>query len=320
MRRMHDWLEVALGLVLLLGGAEALVRGAAWLTLALGISPMLVGVTLVAFGTSAPELVVAGRAGLEGAPGLATGSVLGSNIANIALILGLAATVQPITHAPRSARFECRYLLLVSALLLLPPLLARPLGLLEGLVLLGLLLAFNVLLVLRELRRRGQLREDGDLPDVHDRSVGRALTWILVAALGGVGLHFGGGFLVDGAAGIARTFGVSNATIGLTIVALGTSMPELATSVVAARRGHSEIALGNVLGSNVFNICLVLGTAAVITPLPMAWQPEGTMASIGLGLTFVLMVLLHRGGIGRIAGTALVATYGGSMALAVFGG
>jgi cation:H+ antiporter len=314
---MHDGLEVALGLVLLLGGAEALVRGAVWLTLTLGISPMLVGVTLVAFGTSAPELVVAGRAGLEGAPGLATGSVLGSNIANIALILGLAAVVEPITHAPRSARFECRYLLLVSALLVVSSLLSRPLGRWEGLGLLGLLLVFNVLLVLRELRQRGQRGMDDDLPDVRDRSVGRALSWVAIAAAGGASLHFGGGFLVDGASGIARAFGVSDATIGLTIVALGTSLPELATSVVAARRGHSEIALGNVLGSNVFNICLVLGSAAMLTPLPMAWQPEGAMAVIGLLLTAVLVALLHRGGIGRTTGWVLVASYVGSMALAV---
>jgi cation:H+ antiporter len=314
---MHDGLEVALGLVLLLGGAEALVRGAVWLTLALGIPPMLVGVTLVAFGTSAPELVVAGRAGVEGAPGLAAGSVLGSNIANIALILGLAAAVKPITHAPRSARFECRYLLAVSALLLVPPILGRPLGRLEGISLLGLLVAFNVLLVMRELRRRGQHREDDDLADVGDRSPGRALAWLAIAAAGGAGLHFGGGFLVDGATGIAETFGVSNATIGLTVVALGTSTPELATSVVAARRGHSEIALGNVLGSNVFNVCLVLGTASVITPLPMDWHPEGTMAAIGLALTGVLVLLLYRGGIGRKAGMALVAAYAAAMAVAI---
>lgn len=316
---MHDWLEVALGLVLLLCGAEALVRGAVWLTLALGVSPMLVGVTLVALGTSAPELVVAGRAGLEGAPGLAAGSVLGSNIANVALILGLAAVVRPITHAPRSARFECRYLLGVSALLLIPPAIDRPLGRAEGVVLLALLLVFNAILVLRELRQRGQLADE-DLPEVGDRSLGRSLTWLATAAAGGVGLHFGGGFLIDGATGVARTFGVSDATIGLTVIALGTSMPELATSVVAARRGHSEIALGNVLGSNVFNICLVLGTAAVIAPVPMAWDPEGTMAAIGLGLTVALVAMLQRGQIGRVAGALLVSAYAGAMALAVVSG
>ena len=135
-----------------------------------------------------------------------------------------------------------------------------------------------------------------------------------------MGLHFGGGFLIHGATGVARTFGVSDATIGLTVIALGTSMPELATSVVAARRGHSEIALGNVLGSNVFNICLVLGTAAVIAPLPMAWQPEGTMAAIGLGLTVALVAMLQRGRIGRVAGALLVSAYAGAMALAVVSG
>ncbi len=319
---MSDWLSIFAGLALLLGSAELLVRGSVWIALALGVTPMMVGLTLVAFGTSAPELVVGVTAALDDVPGIATGSVLGSNVANVALIVGLAATLKPIRHSPRTARFECRYLVTISAFLLLPLVAGTAIGRGHGVALLFALGTFTGLLFLREQRVRAARRAiAADAPPaIPDRSLPRVLLNVAFVLAGLVGLKFGGGVLVDGATGAARALGMTETVIGLTIVAIGTSLPELATSVVAARKGHPEIALGNVLGSNVFNVCMVLGTTSVIVPLPMSWTSEGPSVVIGLVLAATLALMLRRGGVRRGAGIALLATYVAYLGWSVYAG
>lgn len=313
---MSDWLLIALGLAALIVSADLLVRGSVWIALTLGISKMVVGLTLVAFGTSAPELVVSLTAALRGAPGVATGNVLGSNIANLGLIVGIAALVKPIAHPPGSARFELRYMILTSALVMVPIALGT-VARWHGVVLVLFLCFFTWKLIGRErTRRRNRVREDSATTPRPATSKW-ALNGMFVA-VGFTGLIYGGGWLVDGATAVARSLGWSDVVIGMSIVAVGTSLPELATSIVAAKHGHPELALGNVLGSNIFNVCLVLGTTAAIHPLPVKIEVEGPPAVLGVLMAVALALLLrYRGGISRLAGSVLLLSYLAYMALAI---
>lgn len=311
---MNDWISILAGLVLLMVSAEILVRGSVWCALALGVSKMTVGLTLVAFGTSAPELFVGLSAAFAGVPEIATGAVLGSNIANIGLIIGLTALVKPIVHPPHSTRFEVGFLLLSSLLLVIPMLTDGAIDALEGVVLLLLLGFFTVVLVHREQRRR-RLAEPQEPIDTGPMKIILNVAFVIGGLLG---LRFGGGILVDGAEGVALSLGLSPILIGMTVVAIGTSLPELVTSVIAARRGHPELALGNILGSNVFNVCMVLGATSIVTPLQIVWSTEGTSVLVAAGFAGALAaLLLFRDGIGRVAGAALLVGYGVFMALRI---
>ncbi|HMQ32216.1 MAG TPA: calcium/sodium antiporter [Chloroflexaceae bacterium] len=253
------------GIVLLIWGADLLVRGAAHLAALAGVSPLVIGLTVVAIGTSAPELAVSLRAGLTGQAALTVGNVLGSNIANVLLILGLAAVVAPLLVATRVLQREVPMMIGVSALLWA---LAADgsLGRFDGALLVGLLGVFLVTTVSME-RRSGA--------EAPERAEAAERTWWGV--LRNVGLVLGGlillvagaQWLVDGAVAFARALGVSELIIGLTVVAIGTSLPEIATSVLASMRGEREIAVGNVVGSNILNILMVLGLTALITPGPL---------------------------------------------------
>lgn len=309
---MQDILLLVGGLVTLVLGADILVRGAVWCALALGLSPMMVGLTLIAFGTSAPELVVALFSAFDGKPGFATGSVLGSNIANIGLIVGIAAMVKPIEHVSGTARFEVRFTVLAAVAPLLILAMADRVDRVTGVLLLLSLAWFTLALIHRE--RRKDKNSDARV----DKSA-RALAVHLAFLIGGfAGLIYGGDWLVQGATGIAAAAGLSDVVIGMTVIAIGTSLPELATSLVAASRGHPEIALGNVLGSNVFNVFMVLGATAVVQPIPVAWSAEGPAAGLGLVFAVCLGLLLRRGvGISRRAGLVLVLTYAGYLAWSV---
>ncbi len=322
---MPDWLLIVTGFVLLIGAAELLVRGSVWCALALGVAPMTVGLTLVAFGTSAPELFVGLTAAWKGSPGIATGAALGSNVANIGLIIGTAALVRPIHHTPGSARFECRFLLLVSTLILVPVLLGQ-LERIGGICLLALLVVFSATLVRRETNRRADRKRAiaaGDDADAHvpahiRRGPAQAALHVAFVLSGLAGLKYGGDFLVDGASGIARTLGMSEFLIAQTVIAVGTSLPELATSAVAARRGHPEIALGNVLGSNIFNVCMVLGATSLVLPLPMSTHDEGPTALLGLAMAVALTLLLRtRGRISRATGLAFLFAWIGYVTLSI---
>ena len=257
-----DLVSLAGGLVLLLLGAEAFVRGAAALALRLGLSPLAVGLTVVAFGTSAPELVVSLNAALTGHGGLAVGNVVGSNIANLGLILGACVLLRAAAVERGLLRIHVPVMLAVSALLA-ALLIDGHLSRFDG-AMLSLGMAAYLYTTLRP--------ADGDdaLPAEVDESSG-APAWKtgLMTVLGLTALVGGGHLLIGGAVGLAETLGVPEAIIGLTVVAIGTSLPELATSLVAAVRGHSDMAVGNVVGSNIFNVLGVLGISALVMPLSM---------------------------------------------------
>ncbi|MBW3552755.1 MAG: calcium/sodium antiporter [Gemmatimonadetes bacterium] len=259
-----------LGLGLLVAGAEVLVRGAARIALAAGISPLVIGLTVVAFGTSAPELAVTTSAALRGEPDLALGNVVGSNIFNVLVVLGASALVAPLVVSRRLVRLEVP-LLTVSATLVLLLALDGLISRVEGAFLLFGAFAYTGLLLQQSRRgsENGIEAEVAAIAGADEGPGGRArrivVDVVLIAA--GLGLLvLGSRWLVDGATTFALALGVSELIIGLTIVAAGTSLPELATSIVATFRGQRDMAVGNIVGSNLFNVLLILGAASLVAP------------------------------------------------------
>jgi cation:H+ antiporter len=308
-----DLLLLLSGLALLLGGGEALVRGAGGLALAARITPAVVGLTVVAAGTSAPELVVSLQAAWQGRPGLAAGNIVGSNLFNIGAILGLTALLRPLRIQGSSVRLEWPVLLLASMqfyLLIRDGALDR----LEGACLLTGLAAFTAYAV-RLARREVSQAEASALGAVADAAGGRrgraALALNLGATALGVGLLAGGStLLVRGAVGLAEILDISETVIGLTIVAAGTSAPELATSLIAAWRGRDDIAVGNVIGSNIFNLLGIGGATALLQPLPVPAEIIVRDAPWMLGATILLLPLIKSGlRIGRWEGALLLAGF-----------
>lgn len=252
------------GLALLYVGAEGLVRGSAGLALRVGLTPLVVGLTVVAFGTSSPELVVSLSAALEGQGALAIGNVVGSNISNFALILGVTALIRPVGVEVQLIRLDIPLVIGASVLLALL-LLDGGLGRIDGLLLTGGIVAYT-LFTLRQ-ARQAPTEERTVFEEVPQEPQGSAWRDALFAAGGLAVLVLGGRLLVSGAVTVAEALGMSEATIGLTVVAVGTSLPELATSVVAALGGKGDLAVGNVVGSNLFNVLGILGVAALVRPL-----------------------------------------------------
>lgn len=300
------------GLVLLVGGADGLVRGASRLAAAAGVTPLAVGLTVVAFGTSAPELTVSIRGAVAGAGDLAVGNVVGSNLFNLLAILGLTAIVSTLVVHRRVVRVDLPILAVVT---LLVGALARDgeLGRAEGVGLLVLLLIYTVW-VYRASRREGRPLE----PVTSPASGQWPWPWAFASVvLGFCGLVLGAQLLVSTATSLAVALGVSELAIGLTIVAGGTSLPELATSVVAAARGQRDIAVGNVVGSNLFNLLGVLGASALVAPtgLPVADQVLRTDLPLSLLATLVVLPCLVTGlVILRWEGVLLLLAYGGYLA------
>jgi cation:H+ antiporter len=306
-KRLVNVILLATGTLLLYLGGESMVRSAVRLACHWGVKPMIVGLTIVAFGTSTPELFASLLAAISGSPDIALGNVIGSNIANIGLILGLTALISPIRTHARFIRREVPIMLGVAALLL-------------GLVALGDVtrLAGGVLVALVAFYLVVLMR-GGEAPDVEEefeREYGpgeggsQLLPWLgLVAGL--LLLSGGAQLLVTGATGIARALGIAELTIGLSLVAVGTSLPELFTSVVAAVRKEPDIALGNVVGSNILNILVVLGGTALVSPI--AVPTEGGVAwdvLIMLGLSVLLLPFLLTGlRLGRRESVLLLAAY-----------
>jgi cation:H+ antiporter len=299
-------LNLAGGLLLLYLGGEGIVRGSASLGLRLGMTPLLTGLTIVAFGTSAPELMVSLQAALSGQSSLAVGNVVGSNICNIALILGIATLVRPIHVDARLVRHDVPIMLACTVLLILL-LSDGVISRLEGAFLVAALLAFIVYTARDSRSAKRQVRAEfrKAVIDGH-RPLPLA---ILMALLGLAGLLLGGRLFVSGAIDISHVLGISPAVIGLSVAAVGTSLPELATSVVAAARGYGDMAAGNVVGSNIFNTLTVLGVTGSITPL----DSHGVTA-VDLGVMLVasllsLRLLSTRSLMERWEGGALVAGF-----------
>ncbi len=295
------------GLVILTIGAEGLVRGSSALALRLGISPLVIGLTIVAFGTSAPELAVSLDAAASGSSSISIGNVIGSNIANIALILGLAAMIQPMRVQQSLLTLQIPIMIGVS-LLLWGMTLDGSIGLWDGV----LLFAGIILYVLHSYRSASTAEVRGiaqPIPGADSSLLSK--TWFCLALIvaGLTALVGGGSLLVDSAVDIARFFGVSESLIGLTIVAVGTSMPELATSVVAAVRKQADIALGNIVGSNIFNILAILGIASIINPLSSTDFSRIDFAlMVGIAILLLPMAWTHRR-LGRLEGLFLFVTY-----------
>jgi len=288
-----------IGLVGLYFGGNWLVKGAADVARRYHVPPLVIGLTIVGFGTSTPELLVSVQAALDGNSGIAVGSVLGSNISNILIILGLSALIAPLSIGFDRVRGDLVWMI-AAALVCVPLFWSGVLARWEG----ALLFAAIVVYVGLALRRVGtHAPDDQPIPPVW-----QSAAYIVV---GLVALMVGAQFLVDAAVDIATAFGVSQAVIGLTIVAIGTSLPELATSLAAAARGQRDIAIGNVVGSNVFNIFAILGLTAMVTPIPIEdsrFLMIDTPLMIGLSL-LLTAILFFTGGISRLIGTLFLAGY-----------
>lgn len=302
---------LALGVSVLYFGAEWLVRGSARLAASLGVSPIVVGLTVVSFGTSAPELVVSTVAAMGGNPNLAIGNVMGSNLANIGLILGLTSMVRPLDVQARVVWRELPLMLLVTVALY--PLMWD--GILErgdGILLLFALTAY-LIFVFQSVGDEPPevLGEYEDFMKAStESSVSVRVPDILWVIVGSACLVLGGYCIVEGAVQVASAMGISQVVIGLTVVAIGTSLPELATSLVAAVRKEADIAVGNVIGSNIFNIAAILGTTSVLAPIPIPEQIlTHELPAVLLMSALLVPFLRTRWLISRWEGAFLLGTY-----------
>jgi cation:H+ antiporter len=305
-----DALQLIGGIVYLLMGGDLLVRGAVALSRRLRISPVVVAFTVVAFGTSLPELVVGVRAALTGLPGLAFGNVVGSNIANVLLVAGATAVVYPLPAPDASGRRD-GWTMLAATVLTAGLAWAVPLHRTVGLVLLAALGVATASSARQALRTRAE--EDASTPLDWVLGVPQSLPMIgLFLFTGLVGLPLGARLVIDAAVSIAATLGVSNAVVGLTIVAISTSLPELATTVMAAFQRRTELVLGTVIGSNLFNILGIMGATALVSGVAIPVAPRAARLDIPLMLasSILLVALIHRdSAMGRKIGIALTVTY-----------
>ncbi|WP_317056292.1 calcium/sodium antiporter [Roseovarius rhodophyticola] len=313
---MMPWLLSGLGLLILLLAGDALVKGAVNLSLRLGVPALIVSLTIVAFGTSAPELLIAINAVLEGKPGLALGNVVGSNTANILLVMGVPAMLAVLYTSHCNTR-KTYVFMIVSTLVFIALAFRGVFDALAGSILLAIL-AYVLFDAFRDAHRHrkscgapeaGCAEEDEEELEGADPN----MPWwqiIVFLALGLVGLPLGADLLVTNASIIAKSFGVSDAVIGLTLVALGTSLPELATTVMAARRGQADVALGNVIGSNMFNLLAIIGITTLVGSIPV--DPEflrfDLWVMLGASLLIIPFVFFKRD-ITRVWGVCLTALY-----------
>jgi len=312
------------GIVVLLTGGDILVRGATALASKAGVPPLLVGLTIVAFGTSAPEMVVSAAAAVEGAPGLAIGNIVGSNIANVLLVLGLPALLAPIASTAKGVKRNALIALAFTALFI-ALCFDGALSLIDGAILAAGIVGYITFLALTA---KGHQDDPmlAELTDIeHMDGLPRKAPMVALFLLGGlVMLPIGAQLIVDGGVGIATLFNVPDAVIGLTILAFGTSLPELATALVAALRKQADMAIGNVVGSNIFNICAVGGITGVAAslatgePAPVDAQfvqlDFWVMAAAGLA---ILLFALARRPIGRLSGLVMTLAYVGYIATLV---
>lgn len=264
------------GFVLLVAGAEALVRGAVQLAARFGISPLIIGLTVVAFGTSAPETAVSVQAALNGSGDIAVGNVIGSNIANILLILGLSAMVSPLVVSRQLVRLDVP-VMIGAGVLTFALAWNGTISRLEGSVLLTLLAVYTIFLVIASKRESARAQVDEFATEYGEGAAAKPAGWIIQVALVLLGLGLlvlGSNLLIEGAVALARALGLSELVIGLTVIAVGTSLPELATSLLAVYRGERDIAVGNVVGSCIFNLLLVLGAGSVVASSGLSISPN----------------------------------------------
>lgn len=304
-----EYLLLILSLVILYFGAEWLVGGASSFASRLGISPLIIGLTIVSMGTSAPELVVSIKAAMQGQSALSVGNVVGSNLFNIVLILGISALVFPLKVKRQLLKFDVPVMVIVTALFMVLFLDGR-FSYTESLIFIILFIGYITFLFVKSLKNRDQEADS----DENDGSIKQNKHWIIdivMIGLGLAGLIYGSDMLVDNAIIIATHLGMSEAIIGLTIVAAGTSMPELATSVVAALKKQSDIAIGNAVGSNIFNLLLILGVAGFVYPIE---TPDINILDnlFMLGVSILLWLFMKMGTqINRWQGAVFLLLYSG---------
>lgn len=292
------------GLLFLVGGAELLVRGASRLAVSIGISPLVVGLTVVAFGTSSPELAVSTHAAMTGEAEIALGNVVGSNIFNILFILGLSAMAAPLAVSMQLIRFDVPIMIGISILLALLGIDGK-ISRLDGLLLFSMILAYTLFLILQSRKENRRVQDEFEREYGMAKGQGTPRRWQVDLAQvggGGVMLVLGSRLLVSGAVRLAESMGVSELMIGLTVIAAGTSLPELVTSVVATLRGEREIAVGNVVGSNIFNILAVIGVTGLVSSdgIPVSFEalrfdmPIMIMVALGCAPVFLTGLTMQR--------------------------
>ncbi len=313
------YVELLGGLIILMVAAEVMIRGAVGLARLFGLSPLLIGMTVVALGTSAPELVVSLDAALTGNAGIATGNIVGSNIANTLLIVGAAAVISPMARRGDRLYRDGALLVLCTALFVMLCW-GDTLDVAQGGLLLIIFLGFMGSAYWRDINnpkasaeRVGEVEEIGAVPQK---------SWIAWAAtLGGLaGIAVGADLMVGGGVAIARSFGLGEEVIGLTLIAIGTSLPELAASAVAARRGHADVAIGNVVGSNMFNMLGIAGVVSMAAPLPVPSSMLAFDLWVMLGAAVLIVpAMIGWTGVSRMGGVALLVLYGGYLAAQVVG-
>ncbi|UXI01618.1 calcium/sodium antiporter [Photobacterium sp. TY1-4] len=301
---------LCIGLALLVWSADRLVFGAAALAKNLGVTPLVIGMTILAMGSSAPEMMVSATAALDGKTDTAVGNVLGSNIANIALILGLTALIKPLAVSSGIIRRELP--LMIAVTLIAGALLwDSHLGFMEGVLLVSLFALF--LLVMLKISRDGKKNGDplteeqeSEIPDGVSNSA--ALIWVVI---GLVLLPYAASMLVDSAVTIAKIYGMSDLVIGLTIIAIGTSLPELAASIASIFKGEDDMAVGNIIGSNVFNILAVMGIPGLLNPSVLSPLAMGRdyYVMLGVSVLLLLMALGKRRRINRLEGAFLICCF-----------
>ena len=301
-------IQLIAGFVLLYFGGDWLVNGGVALARRFRISSLVIGMTIVAFGTSAPELLVSMMSSIKGSAGIAMGNVIGSNIANIGLILGLTAMLYPIPTQNRKVSANGLVMILASVLVLVFSL-NNGLSRAEGLILFAGIILFTVISI-----RLGRTSNEEFEPAADGQGKQMSvLAALLLIVLSCAMLAFGADFMVDGATSVAKALGVSDKVIGLTIVALGTSLPELAASVAAALKKEMDISIGNIIGSNIFNLMCVLGVSASIRPIPFDYMQYRMdfiiMMAFSAGLIILIKPWKAQGRLGRLSGIIMFAAY-----------
>ncbi len=312
--------SIAAGFILLFAGGEAVVRGAVALARRFEVSPLVIGLTIVGFGTSLPELLVSLNAALNGAPGIAVGNVVGSNMANMMLVLGVAAVICPIAVKPEVIRRDALFMVGATAVFVLAGH-GGSLDAMAGGLMVALLLGYIGLSLWQDMQagdRAAELhRETADeltgLPE-------RLWAMLIWTAVGFAAVLYGADILVAGAVALAKSYHLSDEVIGLTLVAVGTSLPELTVSIVAAYRGHSDVCIGNILGSNIFNLFGILGITALVTPVPFADKIVDFDLWALLAMTILLVVVMLTGRrVSRAEAVLLLALYGAYVACQFWG-
>lgn len=300
---------LVIGLVVLVSGGEFLVRGASSIALRVHISPLVIGLTIVAFGTSAPELFISVQSALQGSPDLAMGNVVGSNICNLALVLGVTAIIFPVPVQKDSIRIDWP-MTMGSSLLLYLLVQDLLLSYLEGVLFVLILTAYSTFVIVksrRQLKGGKDILEEADLPAEPSQSVWKDVLFII---LGTLALAFGSEWFVEGAKALALNFGVSERVIGITVLALGTSLPELVTAAVAAIRRATDIAVGNLMGSNIFNVLSILGITSIIQPIAVSRVIVAEDMLWMLGITLIVLpMMFFKMKITRVEGLLILMIY-----------